>query len=988
MQGGQISLVELAVRRALRQPGRILALGALSIFAASSPALADDAAAGADNGAASAATDNKDLLEITVTGIRSQLESSQRRKQDAVEIVDSVDAKDIGSLPDRSVTEVLQRIPGVSIGRVPDPKDADRIQTEGSGVTIRGLSWVRSELNGRSAFSAKASRVLGFEDIPPELVAGVDVYKNPSAQQIEGGVSGTVNLRTRLPFDSAGRVLGFSVEEARGDLAERTRPTASVLASDRWTTGIGELGFLVSAANSQLVSQSDTIGMSQYYAHTDMVPGQTVYAPGGVGYRQLTVERERTGVSSALQWRSPEGSVDANLQYFYSHATWNEDEDALGNTPGQGLSGTNLTFANGLLTGGTINDSGWNGDARYTTRASNNDDLSLHLDWHPSDAWHLETDVQHSKASIRGYDLTAGTNYGGPGGFSTVGPYGLRVNGSSPPTVTVSSAEQALMANPNNVFSAWAMDYHNDNDAHVWAYRADAEYTFDNSSWLDKVRFGVRYEDLNSTTREANYNWGAVSFPWGGSNLATAAAFQNVYPYFLDTFPNWFHGGHAPTSYLFVQPGVLHNFNSFVNKYHQICAPGNGVGPCGWTPFNGDYSAQSASPGALGVNPEGQKTYAEYQQLSFKHDQFDGNVGVRVVRTKSQGTAFLKFSQFQGNVSAVDPNVLAFANGGSSQQIGEESYTDVLPSFNLRFKATDKVYLRFAVDKGIYRPDFGLLEPSITVGVTAGLLANGVCTPLPSTGNIQGNCVLRFSGNSGNPQLKPMRSWNSDFSAEWYMSDTNSLTGDLFDKEISGFLASTNHLLPYTNNGVTENVLDTRPENQGKGHVRGFEAAWNGFFEILPGALKNFGARASYTYVKSAGTRNSSVNPYDTNTVLNSQLANYPLEGLSPHAFNTELYYSVPAFEARLAYNRRSRFLLTTNAANINLPVWQDAYGQLDGSVQWRFLNQHLSLGAEVVNITATKLKELIDNQTPAGLTYHNIVDSDRRFGIYLRGNF
>ena len=183
-------------------------------------------------------------------------------------------------------------------------------------------------------------------------------------------------------------------------------------------------------------------------------------------------------------------------------------------------------------------------------------------------------------------------------------------------------------------------------------------------------------------------------------------------------------------------------------------------------------------------------------------------------------------------------------------------------------------------------------------------------------------------------------------------------------------------------------MLVTRPENQGKGHVRGFEAAWNGFFDFLPSVLKNFGARASYTYVKSGGTRNSSVNPYDTNTVLNSQLANYPLEGLSPHGFNTELYYSVPAFEARLAYNWRSRYLLTINAADINLPVWQDAYGQLDGSVQWRFLNQHLSLGAEVVNIGRTKLKELIDNQNGAGLTYHNIVDSDRRFGIYLRGNF
>ena len=78
--------------------------------------------------------------------------------------------------------------------------------------------------------------------------------------------------------------------------------------------------------------------------------------------------------------------------------------------------------------------------------------------------------------------------------------------------------------------------------------------------------------------------------------------------------------------------------------------------------------------------------------------------------------------------------------------------------------------------------------------------------------------------------------------------------------------------MPYTNNGVTENVFVTRPENQGNGHVRGFEAAWNGFFDFLPSVLKNFGARASFTYVKSGGTRNSSVNPYDTNTGANSQL--------------------------------------------------------------------------------------------------------------------
>jgi TonB-dependent receptor len=973
--------VATAVRRALRPRASILTLGALGALGS----MTSGAALAADAPETPSDDSRATLSEVVVTGIRYQLESSQLRKQNATEIVDSITATDIGALPDRSVTEVLQRIPGLAIGRIPDPRDADRIQTEGSGVTIRGLGWVLSELNGRSVFSAKSSRVLGFEDIPPELLAGVDVYKNPSAEQIEGGVSGAVDLRTRLPFDAAGRKFGFTFEEQRGDLAKVTKPTASVLYSDRLDTGIGDLGVLVSATNSQLVSRTNTLSVDQYYPRTDLVPGQTVYATGGVGFRTLTLDRERTGISSALQWRSPEKTVDASLQYFYSHATFDEDEDALPNTPGQTLSGKNLTFTNGLLTGGMINDTaGWNGDARYTKRESNNDDLSLHVNWRPADRWHLETDIQHSKAVTKGYDLTVGTNYGP--NYESTDPWGLQLNGSNLPTITLTDSSRTRLADPNLAYTSFAMDYHNHNNADAWAYRADGDYTFDSSSWLDKVRFGVRYENYKATTREADYNWGSVSFPWGGgTQVATATAFQNTLPYFIQTFPNWFHGGSAPTSYPFVMPGALHNFASFVNIYNQLCAAG--VKPCGWTPFNGDYGNRLPTPGALGVNPQSQKTYAGYGQLSFKHGQFDGNVGVRLVHTNTAGTAFLKFDPFPNNITGIPADIQAFSNGGALTQTGGISYTDALPSFNLRYKATEKVYLRFAVDKAITRPDFSQLSPSIEIAPKAGLLVGGVCTPLPSTPGIIGNCLYRYTGNAGNANLKPMHAWNFDLSAEWYISDTNSLVGALFDKEISGFLEPTFTVVPYTNNGVTQNVLVTRPENQGKGHVRGFETAWNGVFEFLPGFLKNFGARTSFTYVTSAGTRNSSANPYDPDQVTGAQVQGYPLQGLSKRTYNAELYYSVQQFEARLAYNWRSRYVLTTDAANIHLPVWTDDYGQLDASVQWRFL-KHLTLGVEAVNLTDTKVKELVDNMNGAGLTYHNWVDSDRRYGVYLRGAF
>jgi len=932
-------------------------------------------------------SDSGDVETVVVTGIRRQLETSQARKQEAAEMVDAITAEDIGALPDRSVTEVLQRIPGLAIGRVPQPRDADRIAIEGSGVTIRGLSWVRSELNGHTAFSAKNSRTLGFEDIPPELLAGVDVYKNPSAQQVEGGLSGSVNLRTRLPFDSDGRKFSFSLEGARGDLAEEWEPSGSALYSDRWETGIGDLGALVSVSSSDLTSRTDTIHIEKYYARSDLRPGQTTFATGGIGWRQLMVERNRTGASAALQWRSPGEAVDAHLQYFHSNATFEQDEAAAWNLPGGGLNGTGLTYEGNSLVGGTINDGGYGGSSRYNKRETTNNDLSLHLNWNATDHLRIEGDVQYSKADTKIMDLTMGPN-AGPN-FENAGPYSLQLNGSDVPDISIPANN--ILTNPDTIYHGFAMDHHENNDADAWAYRADAEYTFDNSDWMDKIRFGVRYEDYNSTTRETGYRWGSISQNWAGG---PAVFSQHDVPFVQQNYGNWFHGGTAPSGFLFADTSVFRNYQNWADQVVAVStAPGVNNGCCQWVPWDGDYSTKFPANDGLGVNPQNQQTTAAYTQVSFKHGRWDGNVGVRFVRTEAVGSGQLVFST--GNFGPGAPaDDMAFANGASVATSGSNSYDDVLPSFNLRYKPTDNFFLRLAVAKGIARPEFPQLLPSITVNVEAGLLTGGVCVPIPSGVTTPGDCVAGYNGYAGNADLKPMEATNYDLSAEWYINETNSLTLALFDKEISGFIETTlGNIVPYTNNGVTREVTVLRPENQGKGYVRGGELAWNGFFDFLPGWGKFFGARAAYTYVESGGTRNAAVNPYDQNQQTNSLLNDYPLEGLSRTSYNAELYYAVPKVEARLAYNWRERYLLTTAAANLNIPAFADDYGQLDASVQWKF-TESMSVGVEAVNLIRSKYKVLVDNDVAggvgngAGLTYHNWVDSDRRFTLYLRASF
>jgi len=252
--------------------------------AASAAAPAKAASAAAPASAASAPPSGagvQSLAPVMISGQRAALQSAQKIKQDADEIVDSVVADDIGKLPDKSVTEVLQRMPGVTIDRTlnrADPQQGvgdgiNHFAAEGTSVSIRGLSYVRSELNGRDSFSANGGRALSFEDVPPELMSGVDVYKNPSAEQIEGAIGGLVNLRTAMPFDFKGPKGAFSVEASRSQLRGKTEPSFSGLLSNRWKTDLGEFGALVDLAHSKIATHSDGQQISPYYPRTNAVVG-------------------------------------------------------------------------------------------------------------------------------------------------------------------------------------------------------------------------------------------------------------------------------------------------------------------------------------------------------------------------------------------------------------------------------------------------------------------------------------------------------------------------------------------------------------------------------------------------------------------------------------------------------------------------------------------------------------------------------------------
>ncbi len=438
---------------------------ALACLSVAAPAWAQDTKASGTPAPTTSETTQEDT--IVVQGYRQSLQSAQNLKKNSDVIVDSVTAEDIGALPDRSVTETLQRIPGVSINRFAAGVDPDHFSVEGSGVVVRGLTYVRSEFNGREAFTANNGRSLSFADVPSEMMGGVDVFKSPSADRIEGGIAGVVNLRTRKPFDNKkGLVVAGSLEGNYGDFEKKWTPTGSIMVSNRWNTGIGEIGVLGNFSYSQLKSQSDRFQVSSFrirnlYSDGDVVDNggttisKQVYFPRGAVMGRQEFNRERYGYAAALQYRSNDGSVEAVAQFLRSDArqAWSERtiEIATDNVSANGDSrrvpGTTLDFdSDGMFVNGTITGpTGWRGDqntgaARVPMLGlqSNNirrdhqeklvtDDYGFNLKWNATDRLGVIFDYQHVKSTTNVLDNTLWN--------STYQNASIKLNGSDFPTV-------------------------------------------------------------------------------------------------------------------------------------------------------------------------------------------------------------------------------------------------------------------------------------------------------------------------------------------------------------------------------------------------------------------------------------------------------------------------------------------------------------------------------------------------------------------------
>jgi len=92
----------------------------------------------------------------------------------------------------------------------------------------------------------------------------VEVYKNQTADQIEGGIAGIINIVTRRPLDSKNNYFVLNADMNYGDLRNRATPEISGLISHQWDTDIGRFGVLASASYSDISEQVDNARVTTY----------------------------------------------------------------------------------------------------------------------------------------------------------------------------------------------------------------------------------------------------------------------------------------------------------------------------------------------------------------------------------------------------------------------------------------------------------------------------------------------------------------------------------------------------------------------------------------------------------------------------------------------------------------------------------------------------------------------------------------------------
>jgi TonB-dependent receptor len=862
-------------------------------------------------------TDAVDSEAIVVTGLRASLRSSQNIKRNSEQIVDSIVAEDIGKLPDLAVSETAARIPGVQVTRRGGEADT---------VLVRGLPDFATTYNGREIFTAE-TRVVALQDFPSANIAALEVFKTSTANLVEPGLAGLVNVRSRRPFDFRDREIAGSVWGLYTKQAGEFSPNGNFLISDRWDVGGGEFGALLN------VSYTNLSYLDSEPSNTDFIAGgpQNSRFPDIQRLFYFAGERVRPSVNGSIQWR-PSPNVE-----IYAEGLWqgfrNKVSNRLLTVPLWGGSQyTDLAFRDGtnlLRSGRVVNPFRPDGFQGGTFNKTDTFQFAIGGSWETGPL-RLSADIARTDSTFTG--STSSVDFRFANRQTVIFNNGLPNGRGGGPEF---SFENFDASNPANYLFQGYYEEEQESSGEDIQARLDAEYET-GMDWFPKIEMGVRYSD-----RDAHREFGNRFARFDDRAIPLGSA-----PVDLELFRGGFRGTNIQDGFRTFLTPTYDSIRANREELRQfVIAQGRPEfgfvnGRFVDNSFQQPFTTDEVPADPLQTFDAAERTLAAYGQIRFAFgERIDGVIGMRAVRTRTQvsGTARVEQTDPDGNGPLQAPPAVFTPVALSN------SYTDWMPNASIRFRATPELQLRLSATQTRTRPTFGQLNPSATLG------------PPPS--NCQGGgdpFACARTGGGGNPFLRPFTSNNYDASAEYYFSRTGFASVAVFHRDLEGFIQNQSVRRIDPELGP---IIVTGPVNTGSGRITGVEAQVSTFFDSLPGWLSGFGVQANVTFLDAKTGFPNAAGDFELDRILGVARWTYNLVGM----------YERGGLSVRMSYNQRGASLerreVRGNPNDLNDPN-RDFYretahpaGRLDLSTNYR-LNDNLTVFFDWTNITGAPFRQ------------------------------
>lgn len=949
-----------------------------------------------------------ELEEVTVRGYRNSIEESLDQKREANAFVDVINAQDVGKFPDKNVADSLQRVPGIIITR-----DGG----EGGRVSIRGLQadLTLTQLNGNyiaSADSSDPSRSFNYVLLPSNMIASVEVFKSPEARIDEGGVGGTVILRTREPLDLPAWSGSVSAEGTDSDTTRKIDPQVSGQIS--WKNQAETFGLLAGATSQKRTNREMTASTETWrwwtdsremqpatdvngntYANDDAIgywwgTGTTTqdgkhysgyWAPQSVNQSIINQERERTGIQTTAQWK-PADNLKLTANYFRFELKGDYTSNVL-KIPEWGYgsfftgakfdpSGTVLQSATFDVPGGFANTSQTMETPQLSGQYSREEAVSNTFDL--GGAWEGETRDLSFKAG-----KTRAT--GGPS---------MRFNMAAKPRFTTTDAAGNAIGANGNVYSQWSFgnsvnmafspqvqenlmngvaqidtgstgsSYINSSIEQTYAQLDGSQHY---EGFIRSLQVGVKYRDAKVHRETGRTEWYADD----AQQLRYQDSAQGALAlpsFFFDKPIGNIPGGFTTSTY----PGI--NFQSYLNYLNST--------------FDGPHNVDETEF----VYDVGEKIWSAYTQANFETKRLRGNLGVRAARTNQSGestdrlTYLLNYYQ-DGPEGPLGPPAICPAGGVTSEGVQcapglpvvipqdqreqivnqvtsqDKSYTEFLPSFNISYDLADDLLLRGAVARVLARPGYNDLgsQQQLT-NRSAAWEADRL-----QFGERQG-----WSGSGGNRDLEPFIAWQYDVGIEWYFIPGSVVGTTLFRKEVSNFVVP---LVIDINRVVDGQTVLVQPYST---VANGSDAVSQGVELYAQHTLPfGLGFQANFTY------NDTSV----TDISLDGQvIGSSPLVGSAKTQVNGSVFYETSRLLLRASYNRRGE---EVEGLSSGLNVYSEPYEQIDLNASVN-LRKDVVVTASVINLTESEQRQHLGNDTDA--RFYSNVYSGRRAYLGLSYSF